>query len=102
MPCPSRHRPPETRSTAGPAVVRVHGVGVGPEAFVDVAGRLAADGRTVHRIVRPGYDDTVPSRPHGFEPFGLDAQVDLIIEGIMQRKEQPTVWVGVSGGATLG
>jgi len=82
--------------------VLVHGVGVGPEAFTAVARRLSEDGRSVRRIVRPGYDDADPNPSTVFEPFGLETQVDLIIEGIMQRNEQPTVWVGVSGGATLG
>ena len=47
MPCSSRERSPRDRSVVGPAVVLVHGVGVGPESFLDVA--RAAVGQTVDR-----------------------------------------------------
>ncbi len=83
----------------GPAVVLVHGVGVGPESFVTTAAVLRERGRVVHCPARPGYE---PDAPRANQPVDLDREVDLIIEAIEQREEQPAVWVGVSGGATLG
>ena len=88
-----------TFSGSGPAVVLVHGVGVGPESFTRTAAALTDAGRSVHRVVRPGYGEGAVV---GDRPVGLDCEVDMIIEALQERKEQPVVWVGVSGGATLG
>ncbi len=85
-----------------PAVVLVHGVGVGPESFLETERLLTASGRRVRRVVRAGYGDGPPDQHSGSTATSLDAQVDRIIEDIIEREEQPVVWVGVSGGATLG
>jgi pimeloyl-ACP methyl ester carboxylesterase len=108
MPCSSRDRshghPAGDRSVVGPAVVLVHGVGVGPESFVETARLLSVSGRQVHRVVRGGYETSPSNTPGNDRPAisNLEAQVDRILEDIMKREEQPSVWVGVSGGATLG
>jgi pimeloyl-ACP methyl ester carboxylesterase len=86
-------------SATGPVVVLVHGVGVGPESFVNTAAALQDAGRTVHCVVRPGYEPDVAG---GRQPVDLDIEVDRIIETVEKRKERSVVWVGVSGGATLG
>ncbi len=101
MPCSSRGDAVTVRNI-GPAVVLVHGVGVGPESFAETASALTATGRRVHRVVRRGYGPGRLALNPDMKVLSLDAQVDLIIEDVMQREEQPTVWVGVSGGATLG
>jgi pimeloyl-ACP methyl ester carboxylesterase len=101
MTCPSRGDVVNGRNL-GPAIVLVHGVGVGPESFAETAGVLTASGRRVHRVVRPGYGHGRLGPNTEPEILSLDAQVELIIEDVMQREEQRSVWVGVSGGATLG
>ena len=88
-----------TISGTGPDVVLVHGVGVGPESFTRTAAALADVGRRVHLAVRPGYGDAADV---GDRAVGLDRQVDMVISELEERKEQSIVWVGVSGGATLG
>ena len=101
MPCSSRSDD-LPGSVSRPAVVLVHGVGVGPESFIDTERALTASGRRVHRVARAGYGNGQRTSNTEHEVLSLDAQVDLIIDDIMKREEQPTVWVGVSGGATLG
>jgi pimeloyl-ACP methyl ester carboxylesterase len=107
MPCSSRPGC-STDLVVDPAVVLVHGVGVGPESFAETARALTASGRRVHRVARGGYSiGWLTPNPEmiilsSSTTSSLDAQVDRIIEDVMQREEQPTVWVGVSGGATLG
>jgi pimeloyl-ACP methyl ester carboxylesterase len=98
---------PQPGSADRPDVVLVHGVGVGPESFAVTQAALRAAGRRVHGVVRPGYG-------RGEHAMDLEAQVDLVIEGIdfvldavdlprsSSREGRPAVWVGVSGGATLG
>jgi pimeloyl-ACP methyl ester carboxylesterase len=80
----------------GPAVVLVHGVGVGAWSFAEVADVLAQD----HRVVLPdrrGYGDsaTLP-RPGSFADHVDDLAAVLDGRGLSRA----TV-VGVSGGATL-
>ncbi len=53
----------------------------------------------MHLAVRPGYGDAADV---GDRAVGLDRQVDMVISELEERKEQSIVWVGVSGGATLG
>ena len=90
-----------------PDVVLVHGVGVGPESFAATQAALSAAGRRVHGVVRPGYG-------LGEHAVDLDAQVDLVLDGLdrtmnavdlhpSRSGDRPAAaWVGVSGGATLG
>jgi pimeloyl-ACP methyl ester carboxylesterase len=82
-----------------PDVVLVHGVGVGPESFARTTAALTDLGCRVHLAVRPGYGDVAEV---GKLPVGLDRQVDMVIAELDERKDQSIMWVGVSGGATLG
>ncbi len=117
---------PPAGSADRPDVVLVHGVGVGPESFAVTRAALAAAGRRVHGVVRPGYG-------RGEHAMDLEAQVDLVLERadlVLERADlvaeradrgpegvdrgesssgpsanrtaRPAAWVGVSGGATLG
>jgi pimeloyl-ACP methyl ester carboxylesterase len=86
------------RVGAGPAVVLVHGVGLGPATFAAVAGLLADAGRTAVVVHRPGYGRAAS---RGFVP--LDAQVDELVDLVEELRRSGPVGgvVGVSGGATL-
>ena len=82
----------------GPAMILVHGVGIGAWAFADVAAALAAD----HRVLVPhrrGYgprrEDDVP------ESASVAEQVEDLLELAESRGVTEATWVGVSGGATL-
>jgi pimeloyl-ACP methyl ester carboxylesterase len=72
----------------GPPLVLVHGVGIGPESFSHMAERLGCLGWTVHTVARGGGP--------------LEDQVDAIGAIIASLDAGPAMWVGVSGGATLG
>ena len=84
----------------GPAVVLVHGVGVGPEAFGPLAELLVAAGHAVVTVHRPGYGRS-PARP----AVSLDDQADDLVAVLDHLREAdgdgPAALVGVSGGATL-
>ncbi len=84
-----------TTPGTGPAIVLVHGVGLGPESFTRTVAALAAANRRVHGVVRPGYGE------HG-RTMELDEQVDRVAAALAAREEHEAVWAGVSGGATLG
>jgi pimeloyl-ACP methyl ester carboxylesterase len=88
-----------TISGTGPDVVLVHGVGVGPESFSATAASLIESGRKVYCVSRAGYGVGAVT---GDQYVDLDHEVEIIIESFEERKERPVVWVGVSGGATLG
>ncbi len=75
----------------GPTVVLVHGVGVGPESFELVADLFAARGCCAQVIDR----GAGAGRP-------LEQQVDAIGSLVGTLGCGPVLWVGVSGGATLG
>jgi pimeloyl-ACP methyl ester carboxylesterase len=83
----------------GPAVVLVHGVGIGAWSFDELAAALAAD----HRVLVPhrrGYGPTegpveVP------ESASVDEQVDDLLALVACRGIGAATFVGVSGGATL-
>jgi pimeloyl-ACP methyl ester carboxylesterase len=66
----------------GPAVVLVHGVGLGPGTFAPVAGLLADAGRTPVVVHRPGYGraaslaDLAGARTVRIAGSGHVAQVD--------------------------
>ena len=82
----------------GPPVVLVHGVGLGPETFGDLAAELAS-GATVATVHRPGYGALGdPGRP----PVPLADQVTALAGLVEDLGHGPAVLVGVSGGATLG
>lgn len=66
---------PPAGSADRPDVVLVHGVGVGPESFAATRAALSAAGRRVHGVVRPGYG-------RGEHAMDLEAQVDLVLEGL--------------------
>jgi len=83
----------------GPALVLVHGIGVGPESFSRTAAALAAAGRRVHGVVRPGYGE---GERDGERTMEMRRQVDCVAAALAMREEDEAVWVGVSGGATLG
>jgi pimeloyl-ACP methyl ester carboxylesterase len=79
-------------SAAGPRVVLVHGVGIGPWSYAAVAEELAAD----HQVVvahRRGYGTGAGQRLAG----SLGEQV----EDLRALAEGRAAFVGVSGGATL-
>jgi pimeloyl-ACP methyl ester carboxylesterase len=82
----------------GPAVVLVHGVGLGPGTFAPVAGLLADAGRTPVVVHRPGYGRAAS---RGF--VAIDAQVDELVDLVEELRRSGPVGgvVGVSGGATL-
>lgn len=67
----------------------VHGVGVGPESFAAVRMALQAS----------GFEVSTPRRPAGVP---LEEQLFAVSSGCEQPDASPPVWVGVSGGATLG
>jgi pimeloyl-ACP methyl ester carboxylesterase len=83
----------------GPAVVLVHGVGIGAWAFDGLAAALAAD----HRVLvvhRRGYGPAdgpsdVPASA------GVEDQVADLLALASARGVGRATWVGVSGGATL-
>jgi 3-oxoadipate enol-lactonase len=75
----------------GPTVVLVHGVGIGPESFEVTADLFAARGRCA-RVVDRGAAAGMP----------LEDQVDAIGTHVAALGCGPVLWVGVSGGATLG
>jgi pimeloyl-ACP methyl ester carboxylesterase len=83
-------------SGTGAAVVLVHGVGVGPESFDRTASALTARGHHVQTAVRSGYGDNTAVM------VSLDDEVDHIIGALRRPADGTVVWVGVSGGATLG
>ncbi|MCU0272685.1 MAG: alpha/beta hydrolase [Acidimicrobiales bacterium] len=75
----------------GPTVLLVHGVGIGPESFEAAADLFAARGwcaRVVDRGAAAG--------------VSLEVQVDAIASLVDALGCGPVLWVGVSGGATLG
>jgi pimeloyl-ACP methyl ester carboxylesterase len=79
----------------GPAVVLVHGVGIGAWAFDELAASLAAD----HRVL------VVHRRGYGLAPVPASAtvaeQVADLLRLVDDRGIGRAVFVGVSGGATL-
>lgn len=76
----------------GPAVVLLHGVGVGPESFAPLAELL----EDTHRVI-------ILDRPGGEGGVGpLDQQADKIASAIDAIDATGALLVGVSGGATLG
>ncbi len=77
----------------GPAVVLVHGVGVGPRSFEPVAAELARH----HRVL-------VVERPtgEGGSALPLDRQAELLVAALDDAGIDDVVWAGTSGGATLG
>ena len=80
----------------GPAVVLVHGVGIGPRAFDAVADALADD----HRVLvvrRRGYRSGQPVPASA----SVDDQVGDLVEVVDARGVASATFVGVSGGATL-
>lgn len=79
---------------AGPPVLLVHGVGVGPTAFGPVADRLAGAGHRVGVVHRPGYG---LAAGHLLTP--LDTQVAALSR--LVDTLATAVLAGVSGGATL-
>lgn len=84
----------------GPAVVLVHGVGIGAWAFSEVATALAAD----HRVLVPhrrgyGPDDGGPVELPA--SAAVAEQVDDLLALAGSRGVTEATWVGVSGGATL-
>lgn len=88
----------------GPAVVLVHGVGLGPEIFDAVAVVLADAGRRVVVVERPGYGVGGPG-PSAPSEVSLDAQTDRLaatLDSVADPGGRPPDLVGVSGGATLG
>ncbi len=82
----------------GPPLLLVHGVGPGPETFVDVA-RILASSYRVLIVSRPGYGSEAPSPS---PPDGLCGQLAGIWAQAASLGAGPYRWVGVSGGATLG
>jgi pimeloyl-ACP methyl ester carboxylesterase len=75
----------------GPDIVLLHGVGVGPESFADLADLLSAD----HRVL-------VCERLGGAEgAVSLEAQADEVAEAIVTMHAAGACIVGVSGGATV-
>ena len=97
---PTLHRGPLLADVVGggPPVVLVHGVGLGPETFGDLADDLAG-AATVATVHRPGYGALGdPGRP----PVPLADQVDALAGLVEDLGQGPAVLVGVSGGATLG
>lgn len=75
----------------GPDIVLLHGVGLGPETFADLARLLAIDHRVLV-VERPGGDGwAVP----------LDDQAAAVAETMASRRCVGATVVGVSGGATL-
>jgi len=88
---------PPGGAPAGPPVLLVHGVGVGPTAFEPVAERLAGAGHRVGVVHRPGYG---LAAGHLFTP--LATQVAALSRLVDSLSAGPgVVLVGVSGGATL-
>ena len=80
------------RLGAGPVVVLVHGVGIGPWSYDAMAAALATD----HTVVVPhrrGYGGSAGLPPAS----SLDEQVDDLAATV----DGPARFVGVSGGATL-
>lgn len=75
----------------GPDIVLLHGVGLGPETFADLARLLAIDHRVLV-IERPGGNGwAVP----------IDQQAAAVAETVMSLRCAGATVVGVSGGATL-
>ncbi|MEA2902456.1 MAG: hypothetical protein QOH36_2343 [Actinomycetota bacterium] len=81
----------------GPAVILVHGVGIGAWAFADVAAALAAD----HRVLVPHRRGYGPSEVDVPASASVAEQVDDLLELAGSRGVAEATWVGVSGGATL-
>ena len=75
----------------GPAVVLLHGVGPGPESFVDVAEQLAVD-HLVLTVERPWSPRRATS---------LDEQALSVVAALRHAGVAAATIVGVSGGATL-
>lgn len=75
----------------GPSVLLVHGVGIGPESFELAADLFAARGWCA-RVVDRGAAAGMP----------LEDQVDALRSLVVELGCGPVLWVGVSGGATLG
>ena len=84
-----------------PPVLLVHGVGLGPDTFDRTRMALAAAGHRVVVVTRPGYDVPATVIPPA-RVVPLEEQLDGIAELIAGLGAGPAVWVGVSGGATLG
>jgi pimeloyl-ACP methyl ester carboxylesterase len=81
---------------AGPAVVLVHGVGIGARAFDSVRDSLAED----HRVLvvrRRGYGPGRPVPPSA----SVGEQVADLLAVVDARGVSSATFVGVSGGATL-
>lgn len=82
---------------SGPTILIVHGVGVGPDHYLDLARELAQLGRVVVPT-RPGYGSA--ARPTG--AVSCLGQVDDLLETAQVGSNEQVLWVGVSGGASLG
>ena len=76
----------------GPVVVLLHGVGVGPASFDELAGLLERDHRVVV-VERPGGPSSAPS---------LEEQADRVADLLVVSGASGGCVAGVSGGATLG
>jgi len=75
----------------GPDIVLLHGVGVGPETFAELAQLLAVDHRTL-----------VIERPDGGDrAVMLEEQADAVSDTMRSLEATGALVVGVSGGATL-
>jgi len=95
---------PATDAGDGPAVVLVHGVGIGAWAFAEVAAALVRD----HRVLVPhrrGYGPDDGRGPGGGvrapESVTVGEQVDDLLALLAAREVREATFVGVSGGATL-
>ena len=82
---------PATDLGHGPGIVLLHGVGAGPETFVDLARLLAVDQRVLI-LERPGGEGWA---------VALDEQAHAVAETMTGLGCAGAVVVGVSGGATL-
>ncbi len=78
------------RLGAGPVVVLVHGVGIGPWSYAGMAASLAGD----HSVV-------VPHRRGYGSSAGPAASLEQQVDDLAGLVDGPAAFVGVSGGATL-